>query len=413
MIPENIPANNIKFVITSADTNTTPVENLIFFFIMFHKNKEHARIWLIRFIRGMFLTGNIFVLFLCSCFINFIYISNVKEVATLKSIAKRLNISPSTVSRALHNHPSIGLRTKMQVQKLAEELNYEPNKIAIFFKQRKTYTIGVILPNLKEEFFSNAISGIEDIAVANKYNVFIGQSHDDTEREEQIIKAMKDQHVDGVIVSLAKYTKNYGHFTDLKQYNIPVVFFDRVPALNNVNKVYYDMVEGTKEALEFLIKKGHRRIGIINGPDEMKSSKERTEAYKQVMIKNRIKIDMSLVVSTELTTESTKAALEELLSVKPAPTAILAINDYVALDAMQHAKKLRVKINKDLCFVSYANLPITSFLLNPPMASVEQHAYLQGSKAAEILMEILNNSKPENDNYHDVKINGELIIHKK
>ena len=337
----------------------------------------------------------------------------MKEVATIKEIAQQLKISPSTVSRALHDHPSIGLRTKMQVQKLAKELNYEPNKIAIFFKQRRTYTIGVILPNLKEEFFSNAISGVEDIAIANKYNVFIGQSHDDTEREKQIIKAMKDQHVDGIIVSLAKYTKNYDHFTDLSNYNIPIVFFDRVPALNNVNKVYYDMLEGTKQALEYLIKKGHRRIGIINGPDEMKSSKERTEAYKQVMIKQRLKIDMSLVVSTNLTTESTNAALEELLSSKPRPTAILAINDYVALDAMQHAKKLKLKINKDICFVSYANLPITSFLSNPPMASVEQHAYVQGTKAAEILMDILNNPKEQNDIYRDIKINGELIIHGK
>ncbi len=337
----------------------------------------------------------------------------MKEVATIKEIAKQLNISPSSVSRALHNHPSIGLRTKMRVQKLAAELNYEPNKIAIFFKQRRTFTIGVILPNLKEEFFSNAISGIEDVAIKNKYNVFIGQSHDDVEREKQIVKAMKDQHVDGIIVSLAKYTKDYEHFTDLKKFNIPLVFFDRVPALDNVNKVYYDMIEGTKQALEYLVAKGHRRIGVINGPDEMKSSKERTEAYKQVIIKQRLKIDMSLVVSTDLTTESTKAALEELLSAKPRPTAILAINDYVALDAMQHAKKLKLKINKDISFVSYANLPITSFLLNPPMASVEQHAYVQGTKAAEILMDILNNPKKENDDYRDIKINGDLIIHNK
>ncbi len=337
----------------------------------------------------------------------------MKKVATIKEIAKQLNISPSSVSRALHNHPSIGLRTKMQVQKLAAELNYEPNQIAIFFKQRRTYTIGVILPNLKEEFFSNAISGIEDVAVKNKYHVFIGQSHDDVEKEKQIVTAMKDQHVDGLIVSLAKYTKNYDHFMALQKYNIPLVFFDRVPASTQVNKVYYNMMEGTKEALEFLIAKGHRRIGVINGPDEMKSSKERTEAYKQVMIKKRLKIDMSLVVSTDLTTASTKSALEKLLSLKPRPTAILAINDYVALDAMQHAKKLKLKINKDVSFVSYANLPITSFLLNPPMASVEQHPYMQGSKAAEILMEILNSDKNENDTYKDVVINGELIIHGK
>jgi DNA-binding LacI/PurR family transcriptional regulator len=175
------------------------------------------------------------------------------------------------------------------------------------------------------------------------------------------------------------------------------------------------MIEGTKQALEFLIGKGHRRIGVINGPDEMKSSKERTDAYKEVMIKQRLKIDMSLVVSTDLSAESTRLAFDELLSAKPRPTAILAINDYVALDAMQYAKKLKLKVNKDICFVSYANLPITSFLLNPPMASVEQHPYLQGSKAAEILMNILNdqNDDKDNDNYKDIVVGGELIIHTK
>lgn len=108
-----------------------------------------------------------------------------QKPATIKEIAKRLNVSVSTVSRALHNHPSIGLRTKMQVQKLAEELNYEPNQAAISFKQGKTYTIGVMLPNLREEFFSIAINAIEDVCGNNNYTVLIGQSHDDTGRISQ------------------------------------------------------------------------------------------------------------------------------------------------------------------------------------------------------------------------------------
>jgi len=334
-----------------------------------------------------------------------------KRVPTIKEIAKQLNISISTVSRALHDHPTIGLRTKMKVQKLASELSYEPNQIAISFKQRRTFTIGVVLPNLREEFFSEAISGIEDIAIQNKYNVIIGQSHDDVEREKQIIAAMKNQRVEGVVVSLSKHTKNYEHFLALKNYGIPVVFFDRVPALSNVNKVYFDMIKGTKEAIEFLIAKGHRRIGIINGPDEMKSSKERTETYMQVLAKRRIKIDMSLIESTDLTSENTAQALENLLNKKPKPTAIITINDLVALDAIRHAKKLKLKINKDICFVSYANLPITSFLQDPPMASVEQYPYKQGSKAAEVLMNILNNPEEE-ENYRNITFEGKLIIHR-
>jgi DNA-binding LacI/PurR family transcriptional regulator len=332
------------------------------------------------------------------------------KLPTIKEIAKRLNISVSTVSRALHDHPSIGLRTKMRVQQLADELGYEPNKIAIFFKQRKTFAIGVVLPSLIEEFFSKAISGIEDVARKNKYHVFIGQSHDNVEVEKEIITAMKDQHVDGLIVSLSKQTKNYDHFRALEKYNIPVVFFDRVPSLSNVHKVAFDMVNGTKQMLEFLIKKGHRRIGILNGPEEMVSSKERTEAYKQVMIKNRIKIDMSLVESTDLSPESTAAAVEKMLALKPRPTAVIAINDYVALDGIRHAKKLNLRLNKDITFVSYANIPITSFLQDPPFASAEQYPYKQGSTAAEILINLMNNSSPS-ESFHNVLINGDLVIH--
>lgn len=338
-----------------------------------------------------------------------------KKLPTIKEIARQLNVSVSTVSRALHNHPSIGLRTRMRVHQLAEELNYEPNQAAISFKQRRTYTIGVILPNLKEQFFSEAISGIEDIASQNKYNVLIGQSHDDVEREKQIVAAMKNQRVDGIIVSLAKHTKNIDHFTALKKYDIPVVFFDRVPAQPNVNKVSFDMRGGTREALDYLVANGHKRIGILNGPEEMKSSKERTEIYMEVLQKRRLKIDLSLVVSTDLTKESTRAAMDQLLSAKPRPTAILAINDWVALDAIQYAKSQHLKINEELCFVSYANLPITSYLETPPMASVEQYPYEQGKTASQIMMDVLNQDKEtaEPELYINTLIKGGLVIHKK
>src|SRR6476661_5457183 len=120
---------------------------------------------------------------------------------TIKEIARRLNISVSTVSRALHDHYSIGLRTKMRVQQLAKQLNYEPNQTALFFQQRKTYTIGVILPELSEMFFSASISGIEDAAEKKNYTVLLGQSHDDAEREKKIVETMKNHRVDGLIVS--------------------------------------------------------------------------------------------------------------------------------------------------------------------------------------------------------------------
>lgn len=338
------------------------------------------------------------------------------KITTLKEIAKRLNFSISTVSRALHNHPSIGLRTTMQVQKLAKELNYEPNQTALFFKQQKTHTIGVVLPSLKEEFFSQAINGIEDVAQLNNYSVLIGQSHDDIEKEKQIIVAMKNHHVDGLIISISKHTKEYEHLLALERYNIPVVFFDRVPELPKVHKVSSNINTATRQAIEFLIKKGHRRIGVINGPDEMQSCKDRTKTYMDVLQKKRIKIDMGLIISTDLTPGSTRAAMQTLLKLKYPPTAILTINDYVALDAIQYARKNKLKINKDISFVSYANLPITNYLEHPPLASVEQYPYEQSKKAAQILFELLekrNNTNDKESTYNHILIEGDLVIHKK
>ncbi|KAA9036281.1 LacI family transcriptional regulator [Ginsengibacter hankyongi] len=338
------------------------------------------------------------------------------KLPTLKEIARRLKFSVSTVSRALHDHPSIGLRTKMQVKQLAKELNYEPNQTALFFKQQKTHTIGVILPNLKEEFFSQAINGIEDVAKINKYSVLIGQSHDDIDQEKQIAIAMKNQRVDGLIVSISKHTKNYDHFISLRKYNIPVVFFDRVPDLPTVHKVASNFNTGTKQAIEFLITKGHRRIGVINGPEEMKSSKERIITYMEVLQKKRIKIDLSLIVTTDLTQVKTFEAMKNLLDLKYPPTAILTINDYVALDAIQYARKSKLKINKDISFVSYANLPIINYLEFPPLASVEQYPYEQAKKATEILFDLFNADNipdEEEKKYHNILIEGQLIIHKK
>jgi len=179
----------------------------------------------------------------------------LKKLPTIKEIAKRLNISVSTVSRALHEHPSIGLRTRMRVQQLAKELNYEPNQRAIFFQQSKTFTIGVLLPDLSEAFFSSAVSGIEDTAYKKDYTVLLAQSRDEEEREKKIVETMKKHRVDGIIMSIGKNISNYDHIESLKNYGIPVVFFDRIPKLPNIHNVIAEVQEGTKAAVNCLLKK--------------------------------------------------------------------------------------------------------------------------------------------------------------
>lgn len=335
------------------------------------------------------------------------------KIITIKEIAKRLNISPSTVSRALHDHKSIGLRTKANVQKLAKELNYEPNQTAIFFQQRKTFTIGVILPELSEAFFSSAISGIEDCANKNKYTVLMGQSHDDADREKQLVDTMKNHRVDGLLVSIAKNTVSYEHFETFRKYDIPIVFFDRIPNMQNIHYVACNMASGTTQAFNFLRKLGHKTIGMINGPMNLLASKERLEGYRNALTKARLKYDPSLVISSDLTTDNIYKVTEKLLSLKNRPTAIIAFNDYVVLDAAQAAKKMKLRVNKDISFVSYANLPISNYSANPPLASVEQFSYQQGQKAMEIMLDLLAIDKAENENmtYYKIILEPQLVLH--
>lgn len=335
-----------------------------------------------------------------------------KKLPTIKEIAKRLNISISTVSRALHDHPSIGLRTKMAVKKMAAELHYEPNQTAIFFKQRKTFTIGVILPNLREEFFSSAINGIEEVAIKNNYIVLIGQSHDDLEREKTIVESMKKHRVDGLLASISKNTTHIEHFDQMKNYDIPVVFFDRVPNVPDVHSVSCNLYHSSVEAVEYLIKKGHKRIGYIQGPSTLNIKNERLNGYYDTLRKNKIAVDESLLVSTDLSVSSTHQAMDSLLKLKKRPTAILVFNDYVALDAIQYARQQNLKINKDLSFVSYANLPLTQYLEFPPVASVEQFPFEQGTRATELLFKLLDQKTAGLElPYENVVLKSELIIH--
>ena len=334
-----------------------------------------------------------------------------KKVPTIKEIAKKLNISVSTVSRALHNHPSIGLRTKMQVQKLAAEMNYEPNQTAIQFKQGKTFTLGLILPNLREEFFSTAISGVEDTAFKNNYNVLIGQSHDELQREERIVETMRKHRVDGVLASISKQTKSIEHFEQLDKYNIPVVFFDRVPDVPNIHSVWCSLYYSTIDAVEFLFRKGHQRVGYIQGPLSLNIKNERLEGYYAAHKNKKLPVQESLIATTDLSKESTEQAIEKLLSLKNKPTAILAFNDNVALDTIQYVRSKKLKINKDISVVSYANWPITSYLDFPPIASVEQFPYEQGSRATELLFKLLNTKSPEGSlPYENIVLKSELIV---
>ncbi|MCY4778192.1 LacI family DNA-binding transcriptional regulator [Sphingobacterium sp. UT-1RO-CII-1] len=310
-----------------------------------------------------------------------------KKPTTIKEIAKKLKISPSTVSRALNDHPSIGLVTTMRVKKMAEELNYEPNQTAIFFKQKKTFTIGVILPSLSEPFFSSAISEIENVASGHKYTVLMGQSHDDADRELQIIQTFRKHRVDGILMSLGKNTEDLNFVQVLKEADIPVVFFDCVPKTEGVNKVYSDLSSGMREAIQAFASIGHQNIALINGPENLLASQEREESYKKALKTEGLVYDEKYVVNTDLTEEGNVVAMEELLVLSDRPSAVVSFNDFVTLDVMRYARQRGLVQKKDVYFISYANYPLWKYMENPPMGSIEQYPDQQARKAAEILFE--------------------------
>jgi DNA-binding LacI/PurR family transcriptional regulator len=338
----------------------------------------------------------------------------VNKLPTIKEIAKRLKISTSTVSRALHNHPSIGWVTTMRVKQVAEELNYQPNLAAISFKKRKTFTIGVLLPNLSEAFFSAAISGIEAYANTKEYNVLMGQSLADPQREIRILESMKTHRVDGMIVSVNKYVDNYDHFKQLENYNIPIVFFDCIPDIKNIHYAACDLSPGMLKAIDVLVEKGIRNIALINGPEQLSASKQREQIYRQGLQQNGILFNAGLLQTSDLSKESTEEAMRKLLALDKPPMAIITFNDYLALDGIVIAKENNLVINKDIFFISFANLPIWAYMNDRPMGSIEQFPYKQGEKAAEILFSLLEESSeklPLQPVYHQFTFDAELRIH--
>ncbi len=317
------------------------------------------------------------------------------QPATIKDIAVRLKVAISTVSRALSDHPRIGLRTKMRVKKLALELNYEPSLKAICFKNKKTFVVGVILPNIKDDFFSDSFSGIEHAATENDYTLLVSQSHDDYDTELKAVEAMRRQQIDGLIISLSKHTRNYDHLTSLSKHNIPVVYFDRVPKFN-ANKVYCNVYKGTIMMINWLLGRGYRRIAMINGPDTLLASQERLQGYIDAFSKNKLKVNMQLVETTDLSKEGNIGAVQLLLAKKNLPQVIISFNDYVHMDAANCLQN--DQHHHEIGLVCFGNLPITRYTASPPMASLEQYPFRQGKTAMNMMMNLLHNKLPAQEN---------------
>lgn len=337
----------------------------------------------------------------------------MKKGVTIKDIARQLNMSISTVSKALNNDPTISILTKERVQKLANEWNYVPNESARHFKLNKSFTLGLIIPNLLDQFYVLAINGVEAIAEKENYNVILSQSHEDVVNEEKITNVMIRNRVDGVIVAISKKTVDMSLFQKLLSLGIPVVFIAREPNDPSFNYVLSNNKEGALKATEFLIKKGHRRIAHIMGPKHMQTCQVRMEGYKQALQKHKIPVDEGLIKTVDFTEEGTATAMKEFMRLSSPPTAVFTFKNYITLDAIDYLKRKQAGYLEKIDFVGFGNLPLLQYLDHKPLASMEESSYEMGEEAAKLIFEMMNDDYDEDNAKPQHKlIPCKLVVHK-
>lgn len=337
----------------------------------------------------------------------------MKKGVTIKDIAKRLNMSISTVSKALSNDASISTFTKERVHKLAQEWNYIPNESARHFKLNKSFTVGLIIPNLLDQFYVLAINGVEAVAENENYNVILSQSHEDVGKEEKITNVMIRNRVDGVIVAITKNTVDMLLFQKLISLGIPVVCIAREPKGPAFNYVSSNNREGAYKATDFLIKKGHKRIAHIMGPQSMQTSQVRLEGYKQALQKHKIPIDEELIKVVDFTETVTATAIKQLMKLASPPTAIFTFKNYITLDAIGCLKRKYPDKLDQIDFVGFGNLPLLQYLDHKPLASIEESSYEMGEEAARLLFQMINEKDDAvSETSQHIQIPCKLVVHK-
>ncbi len=303
---------------------------------------------------------------------------------TIKDIAKILGISVSTVSRALKDHPDISVETKREVQALAKKLNYSPNIIALSLRNKKTFLIGVIIPEIIHHFFSCVISGVEQIANQNGYNVVIFQSNEAYEREVSICQTILNSRIDGVLVSMAKTSVNGGHFRELQQAGIPIVFFDRICGDIDTDRVIVDDFNGAYAAVQHLISVGCKRIAHLSAPQTMQIAQKRQMGYIQALKDARIPIREDLIIQCDNQADAMIVG-EQLMQKAEKPDGIFAVNDLTAAGAMYAIKHLGYKVPEDVAICGFTD-GLVSTLTDPTLTTVEQHGDKMGQMATELLL---------------------------
>ena len=335
------------------------------------------------------------------------------EQATIKDIARELQVSSSTVSRALKDYPGISDETKRKVKEMAEKLNYRPNAIALSLRKSRSFTIGVIIPEVVHFFFSTVISGIEEVAFSRGYNVILTQTNEKLAREKSSIDTMLSNQIDGFLVSYSKETTDFQHFSKLLNQGYPIVFFDRVPETSGAIHVIVNDYAGAYDATKHLIQQGFSRIVHLAGPSNLKISQERTRGYKDALREFGIPFLPELLVECTQGSdeEAHKITAQLLKSISPRPDAFFANNDMAAMGAIQACKSAGFAVPQDIGVVGFSNWQFCS-IVDPSLSSVAQNGFRIGSTATEILLDWIEKKIHPDTIEPSVVLETELLVRK-
>lgn len=330
-----------------------------------------------------------------------------KRNITLKDIAKELNISVSTVSRALNNHPDISNSTKEEVHALAKQYNYVPNLFAKGFRTKHTHIIGVIVPNISHFFTTTILKGILDQGEKMGYQVIVAESQNDVNKQLTMLNTMIQFGVDGILLSMARKTHDVANLIKVKQ-RVPLVLFDKVSSKIPCTQVVIDEVDAAYGAVEHLINTGKKRIAIIKETENSYNSEMRFKGYQKALEDYNLEVDPKLIVSTEdISTDKGRIMTSALLTLRNKPDAIFAITDAAAIGAIKALKKYNVKIPEEVAVVGFSNSE-NATIISPSLTTVDQPGNLIGSTAIKYLIDEIE--KEEESFLKTVEVKTHLVI---
>ena len=321
---------------------------------------------------------------------------NHQMSVTIKDLAKELHLSVATISKALRDSYEISPETKQLVLECAERLNYRPNPIALSLKERRSRSIGVVVCEIANNFFSQVINGIESIAYDRGYNVIISQSHESYDREVIDLHYLASRSVDGLLISLSTETSDLSHLKALHEKGLPIVFFDRIAEEINTHKVVADNFKGAYDATSHLINNGYKNIAILSGSEFLSITAERLAGYKEALLANGLKINEDYIhhcfyggmIFSEI-----EDAVNQLFSLKQKPDAIFTASDKLTSGCLKTLARRNLKIPDDIAFAGFSNTDIAE-LINPPLTLVRQPAEEMGRAATELLLQLIESKRP-------------------